>query len=211
MFREILSKTRYIYRQALFPYTPSGVKKKVIFIHIPKSAGTAVRVALGEPEAGRHHLPWWVYQQASPRRFEEYYKFAFVRHPLTRALSAYSYLKRGGNQLGDLSTSDYLNKYNNFEDFLEGELLKGAMIYHPIFRPQSWYLCNYKGEIQVDFVGKFESIDKDFQHVANQIGLKSFDRLPKINNSVSRKETISLAAQKEIFNLYKDDFLFFGY
>ncbi len=211
MLKRILFKARSAYRQAIFPYTPVGLKRKVIFVHIPKAAGTAVRIALGEPEAGRQHLPWWVYQQASPKKFEEFYKFAFVRHPLDRALSGYWYLKSGGNRMGDLSVANYLQKYRSFDEFVDGEFLNGHMIYHPIFRPQSWYLCDWKGDVRVDYVGKFESIDADFNNVARELGLKKFTGLPVINKSSVNPEKIAVSTKNIIADLYKDDFDVFEY
>ncbi|MGF2733386.1 sulfotransferase family 2 domain-containing protein [Marinobacter sp. DUT-1] len=211
MLKRVLLKGTSIYQQALFPYTLAGLKRKVIFVHIPKAAGTAVRVALGEPVTGRQHLPWWVYQQASPKRFKEFYKFAFVRNPLDRAFSGYNYLKSGGNQVGDLSVSDYLSRYKSFNEFVDDELSKGSMIYHPIFRPQSWYLCDWKGEIQVDFVGKFESIDSDFENVARNLKLSRFKGLDLVNKSPAKCEEISKHTEHKILEIYKNDYKVFGY
>ena len=72
MLKKLFFKGKSLYQQALFPFTPVGVKKKFVFIHIPKAAGTAVRIALGEPQTGRQPLPWLNYQQASPKRFPEF-------------------------------------------------------------------------------------------------------------------------------------------
>ncbi|MDY0132483.1 MAG: sulfotransferase family 2 domain-containing protein [Desulforegulaceae bacterium] len=211
MFRKILLKTKSIYRQSLFPYSPISLKKKVLFIHIPKAAGTAVRVALGEPETGRLHLPWWVYHQASPQRFNNFYKFAFVRDPLDRVFSGYRYLKSGGNKMGDLEIAKYLEKYKSFNEFLECEFLNGKMIYHPIFRPQSWYLCNWKGEIQVNFIGRFETMADDFDIIADKIGLEDFKELTVINKTLSKPEVFSIEAKEIIYNTYQDDYQIFDY
>ncbi len=211
MLKKIYGKVSGIYNQAVFPYTRASLKKKIVFIHIPKAAGTAVRVALGEPETGRRHLPWWVYQQASPKKFEEFYKFAFVRNPIDRVLSGYNYLRSGGNQMGDISVAKYLSRYNSFHDFIKFELLTGSMIYHPIFCPQSWYLCDWQGEIKVDFLGKFETINKDFENIAQAIGLANFDRLPVINKSLRKADLVDDDSKRRIFDIYKHDFEMFGY
>ncbi|MFG6139553.1 sulfotransferase family 2 domain-containing protein [Halomonas sp. B23F22_10] len=211
MIRKVLSKGRSMYQQAFFPYTSASLKRKVIFIHIPKAAGTAVRVALGEPETGRRHLPWWVYEQASPKKFQEFYKFAFVRNPLDRALSGYKYLKAGGNKAGDLEVARYLEKYNGFNDFVDRELVAGSMINHPIFRPQAWYLCDWKGDIQVDYVGRFETIDNDFKKIAKHLHLGCCGGLPLINKSTECSEIISETASSAIREVYRADYHFFGY
>lgn len=183
MIKKVYSKARSIYKQALFPYTPASLRKKVIFIHVPKAAGTAVRLALGEPDTGRQHLPWWVYHQASTKRFDDFFKFAFVRDPLDRAVSGYRYLKSGGNQMEDLLVAKQINKYESFDEFVSAELVNGSMIYHPIFRPQCWYLCDWKGEVKADYVGKFESMDSDFQVIVDKLGITDFHGLKVANRS----------------------------
>src|SRR5690606_5604648 len=211
MVKKAFSKGRSLYRAALFPYTAASLKRKVIFVHIPKAAGTAVRVALGEPVMGRQHLPWWVYQQASPKRFQEYYKFAFVRDPLDRAFSGYNYLKSGGNKMGDLAVAEYLERYESFGEFIECELINGSMINHPIFRPQHWYLCDWSGEIRVDYVGRFESISSDIERIAESLSLKDFKGLPVVNKSKDSYESIGLEAAKLISEVYRKDYEIFEY
>jgi hypothetical protein len=113
--------------------------------------------------------------------------------------------------MGDLSVAKYLSRYNSFHDFIEFELLTGSMIYHPIFRPQSWYLCDWQGEIKVDFLGKFETINKDFENIAQAIGLANFDRLPVINKSLRKADLVDDDSKRRIFDIYKHDFEMFGY
>lgn len=206
MLKKFFAKGKSCYRQALFPYTEASVKKRFIFLHIPKAAGTAVRVALGEPETGRQHLPWWVYQQASPKRFQEFYKFAFVRDPIDRTFSGYKYLKSGGNRMGDLEVAKYLEKYESFNHFVESEILNGSMIYHPIFRPQSWYLCDWRGKIQVDYIGNFDTIAKDFEYVARCLELKDFKGLPVVNKTSAAPEMIEEKVEKILREAYRDDY-----
>ncbi|WP_164880788.1 sulfotransferase family 2 domain-containing protein [Aestuariirhabdus litorea] len=211
MIKILPQKLNRLYQRACYPFSPTELKRKAIFIHIPKAAGTSVRVALGESARGRLHIPWWVYEQASPRKFKEFYKFAFVRNPLDRTFSGYNYLKTGGNQMEDLVVSQQIKKYSCFNEFVEAELISGKMIYHPIFRTQTCYLCNWKGEIKVDFVGKFENIDFDFKAVAAQLKITNTNILQKLNQSKEAKETVEENTKKIIRELYKDDYDIFGY
>lgn len=211
MLKRVISKGAGVSRQILFPYTVVGLRKKFIFIHVPKVAGTAVRHVIGEPPLGRQHLPWWVYQQASPSLFDRFYKFSFVRDPVDRVFSGYKYLKLGGNQHGDREVSKYLERYEKFGDFVEGEIIEGSMVYHPIFRPQSWYLCDWNGEVKVDFLGRFESISVDFEQVARRIKLKGHNGLPVLNKTKNVAENISNDVKEMIAQAYKDDYKIFGY
>ncbi|MBA6412293.1 sulfotransferase family 2 domain-containing protein [Parahaliea sp. F7430] len=172
----------------IYPFTKASNSKRFIFIHIPKAAGTSIRYALGEPEAGRKHLPWWVYKTANPNKYNKYYKFSFIRNPVDRLVSGYTYLRNGGNkQADDMLVANYLRKYKNFESFVEQEILSGFMTNHHIFRPQSWYLCDWSGDIKVDFLGSYENIDEDFKFVADKLGIKSV--LPHVNKSIAKLES----------------------
>lgn len=176
----VARKVRGVRRRMAYPYSQASDRLRAIFVHVPKNAGSSVRAAMGEPPTGRRHLPWWVYKDANLQKFNSYFKFAFTRDPVSRAISGYSYLKRGGNQNDDLDVAEFLKKFEDFNEFAF-ECLSGAnmMMFHPIFRPQCLYLTDWKGDLQVDFLGSFESIDEDFDFVAEKLGISS--ALPKKN------------------------------
>lgn len=111
----------------------------------------------------------------------------------------------------DIAIAEYLCKYNSFDEFVVGELLNGSMIYHPIFRPQSWYLCDWKGVIKVNYWGKFETIGVDFENVAQALCLKNFNGLPIVNKSPKKVDKIGSKSKSIIADLYKEDFKYFGY
>lgn len=211
MLEKLLLKVESIDRKLTFPYTRASIKRKAIFLHIPKTGGTSVKVALGESEKRRHHFPWWVYQQGSPKRFEKFYKFAFVRNPIDRIISGYSYLKAGGNKISDFEVANHLDQYDNFDDFVQFELFKGKMIYHPIFRPQTWYLCDCFGRIKVDYVGRYESFDSDFVEVARQLNIDKLSGLPVINKSPNSLITLNQLSKTIIYDIYRDDYDIFKY
>ena len=76
-------------------------KKKIIFVHNPKAAGSTIHVAikdlynfkLGSPERNdpEPHIHHSSYQQIldMKKEYEEYYSFAAVRNPWGRLLSGY--------------------------------------------------------------------------------------------------------------------------
>lgn len=65
-----------------------------IFVHIPKAAGTSV--AHGLFGRGVGHKSIYEYRKIFGADFQEYFKFAVVRNPFSRVVSAYESLRRGG-------------------------------------------------------------------------------------------------------------------
>src|SRR3954451_16494371 len=92
-------------------------ERQFIFVHIPKTAGTAVSEALGEPRDRKHpslemiirdglgHHP---VKKLFRRKIIGYFKFAFVRNPWDRAVSLYMEKKQTG----------WLNDGVGFPDFI---------------------------------------------------------------------------------------------
>ena len=193
-----------------FPFTPASNRKKFIFIHVPKSAGSAVREALGEPEVGRKHLPWWVYYNANINKYRNYYKFSFVRDPYDRICSAYAYLRGGGNGRDDLCVAKRINEYGLFGDFVAKEICEGEMQLHPLFRPQVEYLYDWKEELMVDYVGRFENIDHDFKVVQSAIGLPD-RKLKMVNKGGARPNKKDPGIHKLIHEKYERDYRLLSY
>ncbi len=59
-------------------------ESKCIFVHIPKSAGTSVKNALFPNTKGPGHRMAMDYYLENPKKYEEYFVFAFVRNPFDR-------------------------------------------------------------------------------------------------------------------------------
>ncbi|WP_111495784.1 sulfotransferase family 2 domain-containing protein [Marinobacter bohaiensis] len=164
-----------------FPYSPYNKRHNCIFIHIPKVAGTSITEALGDRRAKRNHLPWYVYYTANRNFFENSYKFAFVRNPWDRAVSAYNYLVAGGNKVGDLNVSEQISNFESFDDFIINGIGEGSYRNHLLFIPQSEFVVNGEQELVVDFLGRFESLENDFRNVLGSLGLRR--ELSNVNSS----------------------------
>src|SRR5690606_33346091 len=122
---KLITGLKHRYREMQFPYKTYMNKHKCIFIHIPKTAGSSIITALNGSVSKRQHLPWYIFQKSNPKKYEKYYKFAFVRHPVDRAVSAYNYLSKGGNEKNDIIIKQKLDKYKDFNDFVINGLGKG--------------------------------------------------------------------------------------
>ena len=68
---------------------------KIIFVHIPKNAGTSVKgVFSKEFERPFKHKTIHEIKKESPKKYSSYKKFAVVRNPYDRMVSWYAYQKR---------------------------------------------------------------------------------------------------------------------
>lgn len=213
--RTIKSKLGIKRREILFPFESYQKEKNCIFIHIPKNAGTSVLSSLGKQGAGgRYHLPWYVYFNANPEFFTNAFKFAFIRNPWDRAVSAFEYLRAGGNKKGDLQLQKQFAQFNDFDDFVINGLSNGAYRNHLLFIPQSEFVVNGEGDLVVDFLGRFESLDSDFEKVAEALQLPRL--LSKRNqNQINKKQYQryykSIQTIEIIEHIYKQDIHLFRY
>lgn len=167
-----------------FPYRPYFNRNKCIFIHIPKTAGTSILSCLAQgKQFYRDHATWFDYYKYNPIKFNNYYKFTFVRNPYARLKSVYQYLMRGGNKGDDLILKEHLNKVApNFERFVCDFLNEHTIYEHVLFMPQYLFIYNWKLNLKVDFIGYYETLEEDFRKIVTQTKCGG-SRLQKLNNS----------------------------
>lgn len=76
---------------------------------------------------------------------------------------------------------------------------------------QKAFLSAQNGELLVDFVGRFERLEEDFQFIVRRLGLNA--RLPTSNRSDHSKyrEYYTPALRDEISRAFRVDIDYFGY
>ena len=158
-----------------------------LFVHVPKCAGTSMRVALeqlsGNPlecwenrllnRVGinlnvigpyqrrrfrnhstaaqiRRYLPAHVYQSL--------FKFAFVRNPWDRLVSLYYFIQRRPQHRYNKLVSGML-----FPEFADVWTQRRDIL-------QKNWVCDSRGRLIVDFVGRMESLEEDFDRIRYQLG-----------------------------------------
>jgi hypothetical protein len=192
------------------------VHNKCVFVHIPKAAGCSVGAALFEHGSGGHKTVR-DYRRILGRKFWSFYKFTFVRNPYMRLVSAYDYLKKGGHpdyprdrQFG----SQVIGAYDDFSDFVLQWLQPGRSEWPmPHFYPQTHFIA-LDGQLAVDFIGRKETIEKDFATIADQLGKDAV--LPKRNQTPGQRKPLASYYEKDaviqrIQTVYTDDFERLGY
>lgn len=180
--------------------------KKFIFVHIPKTAGTSIRNSLVSGLTIQRSKTLRFHAKAIDIRnsidcelYNSAFKFTFVRNPWDLQVSLYHYiLKRPQHHKHDETKA--LGCFKNF-------VLTSKS---PQFT-QTSYLVDETGNLIVDFVGRFENIEADFQTVCNNIGVSS--KLIHCNktNHVCYKDYYDADTIKLTGRLFAEDIERFGY
>ena len=187
--------------------------KKCIFIHVPKVAGRSVAESLGwdRESYGGHHQAVLL-KETYANVYDEYFTFGFCSNPITRKISAYNYFKNSKNfkrQSIDGEVFDAVDSTSNFHEFCKSFLINSdpsKLIDH--LKPQHYFLCDSEDKILVDFLGRFESIEKDFKIIAEKLNIKA--KLGHKNKGTEQCP-INKETEEMIREIYKKDFEIFYY
>jgi hypothetical protein len=199
---------------SFYPYKSYMHKYHVIFIHIPKNAGTSVLSLLGS-NGSRWHAKWIHYKRASGYFFNKYHKFAIVRNPTERLYSSYKYCLQGGNgSVEDYNLKALIEaKSIDFDSFIINVLNSDLLMREVIFQPQYLYVFDKSDSLMVDTILRYESLLSDWSILADALQLPK--ELPWLNasseNKVKTIPKISQAAMDKINTLYQADFTLLGY
>jgi hypothetical protein len=184
------------------------IKLNCLFIHIPKCAGTTVRKTLFNDKIG-WHMPISFYENLFPQFYTNSFKFTFVRHPLDRAYSAYSYIYNNEHRRNS-SMRKVIKHYDNFDSFIQNWLTLENAKKHVLFCNQVDFLENSMGLINMDFIGKQENFDEDFLEICNKFN-KTYT--PQKINASQREINPSFQDKtiNKIYEIYKKDYDILGY
>ena len=185
---------------------------KAIFIHVPKCAGMSISYfcrqngLLIDP-VNRSDI--WMKENKSYQNIENVavdFSFAFVRNPFSRMVSAWKCQWVSCNQ------------YKTFKDFIlyflpESNSITFFRWSHVMpFTDTRMKLFNSNGNQLIDFIGKVENLQEDFNIICDRIGIPQ-QQLPHKNKTKHKHyteyyndETREIVAQK-----YAKDIEYFGY
>ena len=174
-------------------------KEKLIFIHIPKNAGTSITSYFSTQRINqpRKHASIEEIKSGFPTEYEAYKKFAIVRNPYDRMVSYFFYLKKNNNYyVRGINFKEWSNYLINIikENINNSELKK-------TFTQDSWV------DNTVNIL-KFENLEKEMNNF-----LKEQIKLPKINTS-NHQEFLKYYDEdslNNIYNIFKEDFEKFNY
>jgi hypothetical protein len=211
----------------------NATNPNALLVWIPKTAGTSLNSLLTKaggqtflsiPEARRYfrnrgivtfgHISVPHLRDAGLINYEFYrsaLKFAFVRNPFDRAVSLFEYSRLIAKIPASMGFPTFCQmlKDHAYEDIGDYNHLGLSQL-----NPQVRWLMGAKGELCVDFVGRFESFDDDVQVVMRRLNLPIASAgIPHVNQSQRMAtETYYCDAEVEaVQHAYRCDFEAFGY
>jgi len=198
--------------------------KKFVFVHIPKCGGSSITKCdnfncwRGNSHATLENYHNYIFNSNS------YKYYSIVRNPWSRMLSVYTYWEqmRPDHQhyFWDKDACRKIQDNNmSFKDFLIKVSEPQTYFYQtqkpdvemPHLKTQYSFL-SVKGELKMDFVGKIESLQEDFNFICKDIGIPKQD-LPHVNKSNHRHYTEYYDDETRdiISKVYRDDIKHFNY
>jgi hypothetical protein len=165
-----------------------------IFVHVIKTGGTSIATALNMNDKKCHMPASEIRKKVGQKIWNDYFKFTFVRNPFEKIVSQYHY-NRWQWGLKDSTFKEYINKWN-----------KGKKI--SSFPQLNLFYIDEK----IDFIGKYENLQEDFNTICDKIGIPHKE-LPHKNATKHKHyteyyddETRQIVAEK-----YAKDIEYFNY
>ena len=196
-------------------------KRKLVFIHIPKNAGTTFKSVLysthGDVEWERPftdekkytHSPLKSFYASFPES-KDYKVITIIRNPYERALSWYSYYR----------TPTYYNRHPQMRavHYAQQSFLEFLKWYNRSFKskwemlPQVWWYT-HKNKLHSDYQIRFENLEQDINKVSKELDMDII-KIPH-NNKSSESLTVGDVYCDESISIinewYKEDFQKLGY
>ncbi len=181
---------------------------KFLFVHIAKTGGTSVRTALNRlrwrdpyyplmflchrfshltghrlgTKFPRHSKIIAAREMLPAELFEQLFKFAFVRNPWDLQVSSFHHIRR--------ERPEFMNGIDDFNAFMRWKFdPERPWQYHidTSLELQTDYLVGLHGEKLVDFIGRTERLQADFDTVCDRIGVARMT-LPTRRKATDRKQ-----------------------
>ncbi len=157
---------------------------------------------IGKPKSAFHNFKTTLFPQLTKSQYDQYYKFSFVRNSWARLYSWYANIMKDDRlrEVYDISDLNY-----SYEQFLTSKLD------HATFS-QLYFLTDKYGNVPMDFVGRFENLQADFNIVCDRLNIED-PTLPRllVRNYGHYTDNYTSKTKDMIYELYKDEIDYFGF
>jgi hypothetical protein len=190
--------------------------KRFVFVHIQKTAGTSLGIFLKESvedlkSCGKKHTPLRELEE----RYDSYFKFCFVRNPFDRLVSWYAMIERLRHASEKTEVQrQVLDRAKSFSDFiLNCEEITSRSGWKPFKYNQIDYITDRNGIVAVDYIGRFETLEKDIAEIREILGIAKDRAFPHINRSDHKnyRDYYDSLTKKVVEERFARDLEYFGY
>ena len=170
---------------------------------------------------GRMHIPTCF----AALRDENAYKFTFVRHPMSRVISAFhNFVFEKSNSsavkhlklmeaFGYHKDADPTQNFDAFLNYIESSFAANRDYTDPHFRMQ--VLNTALGHVAYDYIGKIETYAQDMEHILRAAGVwhDAYHDLLNVKANQSKKKPYQPTSEqtRRVEALYAEDYRAFGY
>jgi len=201
-------------------------KYQFLFVHIAKTGGTSVRAALNKlrwrdpyypmmflchrfshltghklgTKFPRHSKIIAAKEMLPEALFTNLFKFSFVRNPWDLQVSSFHHIKRERPQV--------MNGINDFNEFMRWKFDPDRPYQYHIdtsLELQTDYLVDLHGNKLVDFIGRTEQLQQDFDFACEKIGINKI-ALPQKRKAMDRKNDYRSYYTDEVAALVAEHF-----
>ncbi len=137
-------------------------------------------------------------------QYEEYFKFTIVRNPWARAASWYQNVMRGRPQLRE---SLNIDSDCTFKKFIDKHPHQWGL------KPQLYWLKDSANEIPMDFIGRFENLQADFETVCKKLDIqvKPLSKMLTKGKRTPYTELYDSKTIKKVHKMYEEEIELFKY
>lgn len=223
MLKEALRQAYHLvpddYRKALLVRrrARTWLRSGIVFIHIPKAAGTSMNNALYGRFMG--HVRAADLQRWGSPSLRALPSFAITRNPWDRLVSAYRFARRGAGVGGEIQAAVARPElyqgpeFDNFERFVTEWLsARDVRRLDYIFQPQSLFVCDEKGKVLVDHLGKVEDLSPTYDFIEARLGRRPVvEPSNRSGSPVDYRSFYTPALIDLVGQIYEQDVRTFGY
>jgi len=154
-----------------------------------------------------HMPPFFAREKLSSQIWRNYFKFAYVRNTWDMVISDLLWNKLVDGNIDRITVRNVCDLYENQKQYRRGITWRES-------REQYSFLADMQGNLLVDFVGRFERFQEDFDEICEKIGIHK-EQLPVLNRQHRRPyreyytpETIGKVKQLWATDIEKFNFVF---
>jgi hypothetical protein len=184
---------------------PEMRRRNLIFVHVPRAAGTSISSSLFGPRNTQHYSARY-YQTVHPRFFAGAESFAVLRDPFDRFASSYAFVRGGGTRTCRLSAvfaaeTAHISSVDDYLCYLES---RDILQMDFVMRPQAWFVCDL--ESGAPLVRHLFLLDEDTAALAAFLRRHGVEALPRLNPSERIALLLTRRQKSRIEALYARDF-----